>query len=160
MTPVFSGEVQFAGFTDSSRGGPVIKLRLQDRDDLQKFIGLEARRFMGALVLLSDDEQPEAPPPSAAKEPAPEKPRGGALAKLAGVWCQKPEFVEWLKTVYPAAFWSAEKTHKPDPETAAQVIRVMCEVKSRADLDNDEKAAARFDRAFRKPFSKYLQDGS
>lgn len=104
---------------------------------------------IGRLVAGAKQQEPE-------PEPAPDKPRGGALARLAGQWCQKPEFVEWLKTVYPAAFWSAEKTHKPDPETAAQVIRVMCGITSRAELDTDKKAAETFDRAVRKPFAAYL----
>ncbi len=77
-----------------------------------------------------------------AQEAAP-KPAGGPLAKLAGQWCQMPQFLAW----------SGCST----PQAAANFVRDECEVESRAELDHDEKAARLFHTRIREPFSKYMQ---
>ena len=87
---------------------------------------------------------------AAVTEPVPEKPKGGALSKLAGVWCNDPEFQSWL---WEAADYPGE----PNPDLCAAVIRNWCRVDSRAELDHDEEAAERFHRLIRGPFSKFMQ---
>lgn len=72
----------------------------------------------------------------------PEKPKGGALAKLAGMWCNDPEFQNW----------ACSKT----PEQAAQFIYGACGVESRTELDHDSEAAERFHRSVRGPYQKHL----
>lgn len=81
-----------------------------------------------------------------------EKPKGGALAKLAGMWCKEELFHEWL-------------SGKPDfetfgksPDGAAEYIRAFCGVGSRAELDNDGGAAEIFQRYIRVPYMKWLQE--
>ena len=66
--------------------------------------------------------------------------KGGALAKLAGRFCQQ------------AAFWRFAKVD--GPAAAAQWIRRTCEVVSRAELDHNAAAAQRFHELVRKPFVK------
>lgn len=147
----FEGEVQFAGYADSSRSGPRITLRLADRDDLQRFIGLEGRRFMAALVLLDDAEQPVEPPKVVAATKAsdePEKPKGGPLARLAGQWCAMPEFWDWIGQ-HRGAYVSSK-------EEAADWLRRECGVESRAELDFYGDAQNTFHATVRGPFSKYL----
>ena len=85
---------------------------------------------------------------AAKPEPQPEKPKGGPLAKLAGMWAADPEFWAWLGTVHTSNHW--------DSETSAAYIRNVCGVESRADLDHDEEAAALFHEHVRGKFSKYL----
>jgi hypothetical protein len=162
VTPLFSGELQFVTYADSSRGGPRVTLRLQDRDELQKFVGMEGKRLMAALVLIGDDEQP-APPPSAAK-PEPEKPakkRGGAsLTFLAVQWCERHDFHGWLEKHYPAAWYAAERTTDAADKCAAEVIYGICGISSRAELDVNQEAADKFSRSIRIPFNSYLGNGS
>jgi hypothetical protein len=159
---LFEGELQYVGFTDSSRAGPCLKFRLHDRDELQKFIGLDARRVAAVLVLIGDDEQPE-PPPSAAK-PEPEKPakkRGGAsLTFLAVQWCERHDFHGWLEKHYPAAWYAAERTTDAADKCAAEVIYGICGISSRAELDVNQEAADKFSRSIRIPFNSYLGNGS
>ena len=84
-----------------------------------------------------------------APKPEPEKPKGGPLAKLSGMWATDPEFWGWLTFENPIeSDWNSEK--------AAAYIRNVCGVDSRAELDHDEEAAACFHRNVRGPFSKYL----
>lgn len=76
-------------------------------------------------------------------EPEPEAPKGGALAKLAGMWCQSKDFQEWLGV--------------PTPAEARLFILEECEIDSRAELDNNQFAAERFHRGVREPYSRWLK---
>jgi hypothetical protein len=58
IEPVFSGEVQFRRYSDTSTQGQQIVLQVEDRESLRPFIGLEGKRFMAVLVAIGDDEQP------------------------------------------------------------------------------------------------------
>lgn len=72
--------------------------------------------------------------------------KGGALARLAGMWANEPAFLEWLSVLGEPARSS---------EDAAAFIRRACAVESRAQLDHDLAAKARFDRFVREPYAKY-----
>lgn len=80
---------------------------------------------------------------------APEKPKGGALARLAGMWCNDAHFHDWLSG--PRGFLVE------DAEEAAQFIRSECGVESRAELDTNEAAAERFHARIRTPYRDYLE---
>ncbi len=64
--------------------------------------------------------------------------KGGELARLAGILCNDPEFQAFLSV-------SGE-------EAAADAIRKLCGVTSRAELDHNEAAAAIFHAEIRKPW--------
>lgn len=81
-----------------------------------------------------------------------EKPKGGPLAKLAGMWSADPEFWKWASNnVHRGDSWNVE-----DANSAAEFIRKICEVSSRADLDHDDYAESLFHAHLRGPFQKYL----
>ncbi len=69
-----------------------------------------------------------------------EKPKGGELAKLAGMLCKNPEFIEFFNL--------------DDESEAENTIRMVCGIKSRAELDHNTEAASTFHREFRLPFSE------
>ena len=77
-----------------------------------------------------------------------EKPKGGPLAKLAGIWCNDPEFWKWLETDPDNACHSAHG--------AAACLYAICEIESRAELDHDPIAAEKFHRLIRGPYQKHL----
>lgn len=77
-----------------------------------------------------------------------EKPKGGPLSKLAGMWCNDPEFWAWLETDPDNACHSAHG--------AAHCLYAICEIESRAELDHDQRAAEKFHRLIRGPYQKYL----
>lgn len=81
----------------------------------------------------------------------PEKPKGGELAKLAGIWCADPRFWAWIGDVYPDVCAPCSE------EEAAGWMRGFCGINSRADLDHCEMPAAIFHGEIRKPFTEYLK---
>lgn len=84
-------------------------------------------------------------------------PTGGArpLAKAAGIWCRDRTFVRWLMGTFPGR-WRACRG-RDDAETAAKVVRLVCGVASRAELDTDERAAFEFHRQIRRPYNDWLR---
>jgi hypothetical protein len=137
ITPAFQGEVQFATYSDSSRSGPRITLRLHDRAELERFVGKEAKRFMCVLVEIGDDEQPVQPAPQA--EPKPPAQRTGPKALLAVQLCKNPAFQRWL-------------IGHEDEENAARALRKLCDIESRRELDMDPVASQRFEQHIRRPW--------
>lgn len=73
-------------------------------------------------------------------------PKGGPLARLAGLWANEPAFLEWMRS-----------TRQPanTPADAAEFMRARCGVESRAELDHNSAARERFNRYIREPYSKY-----
>jgi hypothetical protein len=136
----YSGEVQFAGYTDSSRSGPRITLRLAERADLESFVGCEGKRYMLALVEIGDDEQPV------------EKPKGGERAKWCAIRCQEPEFQSWVVRNFRESAKAGMGLNRKAVDLAAYIVRSVCEVESRAELDTDKGAAEVFDELIRRPW--------
>ena len=83
------------------------------------------------------------------KQQEPEKPKGGPLAKLAGMWCNDPDFWRWI---------NRERSPSKQVETAegaAQWLRWYCGIDSRAELDGNEEAAIHFRQHVRQPFMQW-----
>ena len=149
ITTMFHSEVQLAGWSESHNGGCKVTFWLAQPSDLDAFRAMTVRkgntagqRLACALVEIGDDEQP------VQSEPA-EKPKGGALAKLAGMWCHDRQFHDWLR--------GPRGVSVEDAEEAAQFIRSECGVESRAELDGDETAAKIFHERIRVPYAEYLR---
>ena len=69
--------------------------------------------------------------------------KGGELAKLAGIFCNSPDFINWLGA--------------GNGESARSIICDECGIESRRELDHNEIAASNFHRLFREPFSAYMK---
>ncbi len=167
MKPPFQGEVQFAGYADGSRGGPRVTLRLADRDELERFIGKEGKRFMAVLVEIADDETPAEPEkPAAARKAAPVK-RHGPLCQWAVERCGEPVFQSWLRPQYDRVMGgngSGWGDVHPDvhfrgnhAEYAAHCLKVLCEVESRKEFDSDPVAGERFKALVMRPYAAWLK---
>jgi hypothetical protein len=171
MIPTFSGEIQLAGWSESHTGGCKVTFWLQSTEDLEPFRALTVRkgntaghRFMAALVEIGDDEQPVQP--TVKDSLTHEKPKGGALAKLAGMWCNDPEFFSFIRPIYDRLLGGNGNGHgdvTPDddfcgviPEYNAHCIKVFCEINSRTELDHDPVAAEKFHTLIRGPYQKHL----
>lgn len=83
------------------------------------------------------------------QQPTPEKPKGGELARLSGIWCNEPKFWRWIRTVGGPEI--DNNMH------AAEWIRKTCDVESRAELDHNEAAGEYFHQAIRLPYMDYLR---
>ena len=69
--------------------------------------------------------------------------KGGELAKLAGIFCNSPDFLGWLGCDTP-------------DEARAQIIN-DCDIDSRRDLDHYETAAKKFHHLYREPYVAYMK---
>lgn len=83
---------------------------------------------------------------------APDERKGGELARLAGILCGDPEFQAWLEARNPQL---AERAPLglADADLAAHLVRTICDVESRAELDHNPEAARRFHELIRKPWA-------
>lgn len=78
--------------------------------------------------------------PAVEKPAEPEKPKGGQLARLAGIWCREPLFWKFLGV--------------SNEQDAIEAIYSKCGVTSRAELDSQVSAAKRFHEIIRIPYKE------
>lgn len=140
LTPKYSGEVQFAGYTDSSRNGPRVTFRLDDRSDLEQFVGMEGKRYMLAIVEIGDDEQPVQQP----------RERLGPLCEWAVMRCKEPKFWEFLNK----EFLGGELVDSE--EGAKKAILNLCKVTSRKEIDQRDTSLY-FKDVIMSPYRYWLQ---
>lgn len=162
---MFHAEVQLAGWSESHNGGCKVTFWLAQPSDLDAFRAMTVRkgntagqRLACALVEIGDDELPVPP----------DKPKGGALARLAGQWCRMPQFVEFVQPIYDKAMggdgsaWGDVSPNRDfggdEAAYARHCILILCGIKSRAELDHDAEAAEKFHRLIRLPFVDCLRD--
>ncbi|MGX0136306.1 hypothetical protein [Cupriavidus metallidurans] len=160
--PVFQSEMQLMNWGESSSNGAWVKFWIHP-DDLAVFRDMKCKsgkiagqRFACVLVEIGDDELPvqEAPAePAPAPVPAVPEQKGGALAKLAGMWCAEPEFWRFLAS-------DARNGNPQDAEQAKHNLYRLCGITSRAELDHDSEAAARFHSHIRLPYMRWKQGRS
>lgn len=105
-------------------------------------------RITSEAAVAHDRAQQSAP--AAEREPDGPQYRGGALAKLAGMLCQQPEFWRFLGSQF-------EQDAPEDAEQAAALLREACGIESRADLDHNETAARFFHENIRIPYLRSQQ---
>lgn len=67
-----------------------------------------------------------------------------SLTRLSAILCRDPKFRQWLVR---------DTEHKPgDADEAAEVVRLVCGIDSRRELDTNPTAAERFHEDVRKPY--------
>jgi hypothetical protein len=78
-----------------------------------------------------------------------ERVKGGPLARTAGIWCREPDFWAFL----------VARTGKPCPNetVAAEIVRDLCGVGSRAELDSVPAAEAHFQVRIRLRYIRWMQ---
>lgn len=121
-----------------------IEIEVEPRNAQAAFVLFGAPGRAVALAALKDGA-------SAVAEPEPEKPKGGQWAKLAGMWCNDPDFWAFLNHEYP------QDSKVLNSTDAATSLRVYCDIQSRAELDFDDEALELFKNHFRRPFMKWMQ---
>jgi hypothetical protein len=168
-TPFFHDETMLMSWGESDTQGPWIKLRLPSSEALAPFRGMTkakgdkaGQRIACAMVEIGDDERPVPPddqwtPEERAaiaaqgKQPLVINKIGGPLARLAGMWCEDDRFASWMASTFPAAWTRETEETYPVSEWPAVTLRHICEIESRAALDHDSEAKARFDLLIRQP---------
>lgn len=175
--PTLTTELMLLRWAESSNGGASITFLLSDAAELAPFKamtvakgGKAGQRFMAALALLGDDEQPVPVPGLAAvrgqQGPGADphqarRPLGGPLARLAGQWCADAAFQRWIRQTHgqamAAAWGETEAADMAPAEFARQAILLLCGIDSRAELDHDEAAEDEFHTHVRLPYADHLE---
>jgi hypothetical protein len=70
--------------------------------------------------------------------------KGGALARQAGMFCLNDRFQEFLFSCHEDKWKSAEQSDIDTGAIAAIVLRQLCGIKSRAEIDHNKEAAKKF----------------
>jgi hypothetical protein len=86
------------------------------------------------------------------REPEQEKPKGGALATLAGRLCNDENFHQFAAETYGVCWRIGHAA-----EDIATWMREQCLITSRAELDHNEVAASSFHTVIRGPWQKWCQ---
>lgn len=85
--------------------------------------------------------------------------QGKPLAQLAGMWCASMEFHDWLAEERAPIWHRVNQLNQgwSDDELAAECVRMICGVKSRADLDGNPDAAQKFLSQIRLPYLRHME---
>jgi hypothetical protein len=126
-------EAQLKDYGESANAGCWVSLRLPSPEDLEPFRGQDrsgrnarqGKRYTLMLIALDDHDQHEH------HRDAPRK-----LSQIAGAVGEGDEFQAWAREVHGA--------HCDSPEQAADFIRSVCGIDSRAELDTNPEAARVF----------------
>ena len=149
-------EAATAGFKDMADGTVRFFFDVEPRHAGAALELFRARGTPAALAALRVGylavDEPKVTEQAPEPEPIATKPKGGVLARLAGMWCADPEFWGWINsTTHNGIMWPTATA-----VDAADFVREICGVDSRAELDNSVSAARLFHSCIRGPFSKYL----
>ena len=128
-------EASSAGVRDMADGSLRITLEFEPRHAREAYALFGARGTPVAVAALKVGH-------AAVQESG--KPKGGALAREAGILCARADFQEWLMVA--------------SEEAAAALIREVCEIESRAELDTDATAGKRFVEQFRIAFMHHKRE--
>lgn len=157
----FRGEMMLAGGGNPLGQGMWVKFWLDEDASSHPFAGCSGRRgdepgdmFMAAFVELDDDDRPI----NQQKRGRVERhgKGGGALARWAAIQCTSSMFLQYLSenvtlpdgNTRPVEWWQR-------PDYVARWMRWMCQIESRADLDNNPEAANVFHNKIRRPYSEW-----
>lgn len=137
-----NSEVIYYSRSTTTKGGTKITLQLPDEETGRLLDDIGAgRRYMMALVPLTDDDQPDEGAVSQAAKPK-RRFNDLPLPTQAALLCQDERFWEFIKSK-TQVFVQGEYDNQV---FAADWIRNWCSIHSRAELHTDPEAAERFER--------------
>lgn len=141
-----SVECWFAGWTVGHKSGCVLGLTLDD-DGFDQLRVLDKGAELEVLIYqIEDDGQVHNETRRASVEAAL---KGGVYSKQAGKACHDLSFHRFLET-------EGLSERVEDPAQAATIVRSHCRIKSRAELDHNEQALARWQALYRRWLATYL----
>lgn len=126
--------------------GATVRYQSMADGTLRLILDIEPRDAVRAVTLFGS---PGTAVALAALKPArqqaqqPERAKGGVWSQWVAMRCDEPDFQRWLDV--------------DDGSAAAAKVRMLCQVASRADIDNDPDAQARFQARIRDPWMKHYQ---
>lgn len=147
---VLAEEVQLADFGETAGGGPFIKLRLADADQLQEFRGRDratrtrqGQRYHILMIEISDDETLVNNKERTIAETAI---IGGPISKNSDVLARDPEFFQFVRAHDQDLIDEGVAAGMKSEDICRSYIRSECKVRSRAELDHNEVAKLQFEK--------------
>lgn len=146
-------ELMLLNWNESATGGAKLIFAISP-EDLEPFKLLTRKegkrpgqRLQAVFVPIAEDETPK-----------PRRPVG-PRCMLAGRWCKEPLFHEFLSSTWPTLWAECANTVDggefiPRDEAAAGVLRRLCGIGTRFELDERQEAARSFDLLIRGPYSE------
>ena len=155
-------EVMLAGWSETSTRGRSVTFFLPEDTDEHPFKKHTVRRgkhggtrFQMVLVEIADDDTLV---DQAAREQV-ETVTGGGMAKNAGMLCRDPAFADYVIARFPT--WAGgvldESPHWDRFQVAAEYVRHVCCVSSRAMLDHDSEAGERYRHIVKGEYTRWQQ---
>lgn len=137
LRPYFSAivEAQLKDYGESANAGCWVSFRLPTPEDLEIYRGQDrsgrnartGKRYTLMLIELNDQEE---------HVQTDETPKPRKLSQIAGAMCNDPNFRAWAASKYGDEI--------PNADAAAEMVRAMCGIDSRRDLDTNDGAATVF----------------
>lgn len=128
-------EVQLKDYGESANAGCWVSFRVPSPEDLEPFRGQDrsgrnartGKRYTLMLIELTDQEE---------HVQAPNDPKPRKLSQIAGGLCHDQQFQAWMQKRYDVQVTTEAE--------AADLIRMICGVGSRSELDGNPEAAEVF----------------
>ena len=124
--------------------------RLLADDTLRAQIDFEPRDKEAALSVFKRTGSPLAVAGLVQPDPEPPPPKGGELSKWVAMRCNEADFQQWIVR-HAVENYAASAI-------ATVLVRFLCDIDSRAEIDNDPAARARFEDRIRGPWMKRQQE--
>ena len=145
-----------AGVKDMADGSLRITIEFEPRFAKDAFALFGSRGTQLAVAALKDGsflEQPVAEPiPPNSRELKPREQLGRACYRTV-MWCNEPSFWDFLTN---AGFFDTKPT-VTNKDEAANLVRYVCNVESRKELDTNNEANKTWIREIRQPYADYLK---
>jgi hypothetical protein len=162
----YQGEVMLANWSDTAAAGRQVVFWLEEGADAdtehpfkqytRRLRGHAGTRFQAVLVEIDDEGQPV--PRGTMEEQHPRatpRLKGGAISKNAGILCKDADFQRYLSEIAKVA--AEDERVTVDETIAAEYMRTMCEIESRADLDHNRNAQLAYENKVVSPFYRWLE---
>jgi hypothetical protein len=134
-------------------------VQVMGKGALRLFADIEPRHAGEAFRRFGDPGTPlalAALKPDHVREREQRQPAAMTPTRLAVQWCADERFRRWLAGAYTVE-WSGAADAQDATVRAAEVLRLVCGIETRRELDTDVAARARFDNYMRRPFAAWLQ---
>ena len=150
MTNASVIEAMLLRWGESHSSGRTVTLQLPEEDGPHPFKGLKCgpangQRLAVSIALINDDESQS--------KPTKERRKFDELKRSnqAGMLCDERRF--WSFLIEKGGLINVHSDDIPPEKQAAQVVRKLCNVNTRAAFDTNEQAAAKWDTLY----SEYVQ---
>lgn len=143
-------EASSAGVRDMADGSLRITLEFEPRHARDAYALFGSRGTPVAVAALK--------PASSKAEPS-ERPAIGELGRWAAIRCTEEPFRVWLADAH-GSLWGrirGDDETLTAEEVAAEMVRRLCHVTSRRDIDTNPEAFDKFHRLIRQPYAAWLK---